>query len=247
MRYLLIVITCIISAIFISPKANATTWFPTELTCPLCSTKNTFQSIGSYGSYIYGWPSKYQLVYWPSTDPQVLYSCKHCTYTAFLFDFDSIPPNKKVELQTVLKSVSLQQQTNYFEIPMSERLEVAEKVYQVKGYSNEDWCNFYRVCGYHYEKENKPTQAKDSRVKAINYANKILADTNTIKRKYYTLILGSMNYFTSQYTLATEQLQQAIQLTFTNPKWSAKDNQSQNEYYNEIATDLLKKLAEEKQ
>ena len=48
-------------------SAFATTWFPKDFTCPIDGEKNTFQVIGSYGTYIYWWPEKYQWLFWPRT------------------------------------------------------------------------------------------------------------------------------------------------------------------------------------
>jgi len=69
----------------------ATTWTPSEVTCPICHTKNKFRTIMSYGSYVYGWPSKFQMVYWPSTDESSVYTCKECHLSAFMWDFEKIP------------------------------------------------------------------------------------------------------------------------------------------------------------
>src|SRR4029077_13749626 len=65
----------------------ATTWGPVEVECPVCHTKNTFNSWMSYGSYVYGWPSKFQNIYWPATDSNSLHTCKHCYLTLFMGDY----------------------------------------------------------------------------------------------------------------------------------------------------------------
>jgi hypothetical protein len=51
---------------------------------------------------------------------------------------------------------------------MAERLTVAEKVYEVKGQSNSEWCFFLQVMGYHLFQEGKPDLAKNSREKSFN-------------------------------------------------------------------------------
>jgi hypothetical protein len=55
-----------LSALFtalLSSSIFATTWFPKDFECPIDKEKNTFLVIGSYGSYIYSWESKYQWLF----------------------------------------------------------------------------------------------------------------------------------------------------------------------------------------
>ncbi len=108
----------------------ATTWAPMDVQCPVCHTKNSFNSIMSYGTYIYGWPSKFQNIFWPATDGSSLYTCKHCYFTAFLWDYDKLPAAKIAEVRRVLEGISLDAKyEQYTSIPMSKRLVIAEKVY----------------------------------------------------------------------------------------------------------------------
>ena len=79
-------------------NAFATTWFPKEVTCPVCGTVNQFQVPGSYGSYVFQEPSKLQYVFWPATTDKFLYTCKQCRLTAYMGDFEAIPPEKVGEL-----------------------------------------------------------------------------------------------------------------------------------------------------
>ena len=125
-----------------SPAAPlAITWSPKEFECPVCKTKNIFLVWGSYGSYIYEFPSKYQLVFWPYTDDAAWYSCKKCRLTIFMGDFDTIPAEKIAELRKTLEATTLPRQLErspkesmehppYLEIPMSAKLAVAERVYR---------------------------------------------------------------------------------------------------------------------
>lgn len=80
------------------------TWSPDEIECPVCQTKNIFMVVGSYGNYIYQFPSKYQLVFWPVTDSPSWYSCKKCRYTAFMGEFNEVPKDKIADLRNCLKA-----------------------------------------------------------------------------------------------------------------------------------------------
>lgn len=46
------------------------------------------QDWSSYGSYIYHFPSKYDLVFWPLTTDEWTWHCEHSGFTAFGRDFD---------------------------------------------------------------------------------------------------------------------------------------------------------------
>lgn len=62
---------------FFCISAFAITWFPQEFTCPIDKEKNTFQVVGSFGSYIYSYPSKYQFLFFPRTDSPTFLCAKN--------------------------------------------------------------------------------------------------------------------------------------------------------------------------
>ena len=138
-----------------------TTWFPKEFECPICKTKNIFMVWGSYGSYIYQWPSKYQLVFWPYTEAAAWYSCRKCRLTVFMGDFEKIPPEKIPDLRKALETTTLPPQPErsakdslekppYLDVPMPARLAVAETVYRTLGKTDDEfWNHFYLIVVYH--------------------------------------------------------------------------------------------------
>ncbi|MBW1811504.1 MAG: hypothetical protein JRJ87_25170, partial [Deltaproteobacteria bacterium] len=74
-----------------SASVIATTWGSKAVKCSLCGKETELEVIASYGSYIYRWPSKFQLLFWPRTTARFLYFCKHCHLTAYMGDFQKIP------------------------------------------------------------------------------------------------------------------------------------------------------------
>ena len=104
---------------------QATTWRPIEVQCPVCEEKNEFASIGSYGNYIYQWPSKFQYIYWPLTDAHVLYSCQKCYLTCYMWDFRRIPKDKIAKLKEILSMEKIDRKgiDSYRDIPMTTRLD----------------------------------------------------------------------------------------------------------------------------
>jgi uncharacterized protein (DUF2225 family) len=206
----------------------ATTWAPTEVQCPVCHTKNSFNSIMSYGTYIYGWPSKFQNIFWPATDGSSLYTCKHCYLTLFMWDYDKLPASKVEDVRHALQNVTVDPKyVKYTDIPMSNRLEIAEKVYSVLDKDDQFWSWFYRVQGYHFALEKNPEQAKAARVKALEYARKLLNDpSNAGKRKEILLTTGAMHHFLGDDPAARNNFQDALEASFEDPKLTAEQNKS---------------------
>lgn len=225
----------------LSFNINATTWFPAEHTCPVCKHKHEYQEIGSYGGYIYQWPSKYQYVYWPLTDFQSVYCCPKCYFSTFMWDFDSIPENKTDTITKFLATVKLDKEyNNYLDIPMTTRLEIAENIYKILGQDNEFWCKFYRVQGYHYGQRNKE-KAKISRLKSLDYARLILSDsTCSGQEKEIFFIIAAMNNYIGYKDSALIYLDKASLLTYKNKKWKEENVKGLDEYL----TDLIKQYKE---
>lgn len=223
-------------------NANATTWFPAEHTCPVCKHKHTYQDIGSYGGYIYQWPSKYQYIYWPLTDFPSVYCCPKCHFSTFMWDFDSIPQNKLDTLTKFLATVKLDKKyDDYLDIPMTTRLEIAKNVYKIMGKDNEFWCKFYRVMGYHYDEDNNKDKAKEYRLQSLEIAKGMLSDSLYFgQEKEIFLIIAAMNNFTGQKDSALVYLDKAGLLTYENKNW--KDTNVKR--FDEYLTDLIKQYKE---
>lgn len=224
--------------------AFATTWFSEEIACPLCGTKNSLYSIGSYGSYIYQWPSKYQLIFWPKTDPFVLWSCKKCNLTAYMWDFENIPSEKRDSLRAVLKEVKLSgKYERYSDIPMTERLDIAEKVYQVLGRNDLFWCEFYRVKAYHLDAAGKTDEAKAARLKALAIAEEMLnkKENQGIAKELY-LITGAMRYFTGDSEGAIKDFKKAQGLTYATEGMTEEEITNANEFFDALLAEYVEKI-----
>ncbi|MBL7903235.1 MAG: hypothetical protein JNK73_14650 [Bacteroidia bacterium] len=239
MKRTLIIFGVILSLTF---NISATTWFPAQHKCPVCKKKNIYQEIGSYGSYIYSWPSKYQYIYWPLTDLPSVYSCINCHFSSYLWDFDNIPKNKIDTLKKFLTQTKLDKKyKDYLDIPMTRRLEIAESVYKILGRDTQFWCEFYRVIGYHYDQVKDSIKAKEARLKAIDLARFILLDSMYIGQEKENLyIIAAMNNFTGHKDSALIYLDKASSLTYSNLKWEKKDVDNHDEYL----TDLIKQYKE---
>lgn len=219
----------------------ATTWVETEVACPVCQTKNKFRDIMSYGSYIYNWPSKYQFIFWPRTDANVLYTCRKCYLSLFMWDFRKFPADKTAEVQGALAGISLSgSYESYNRIPMSERLAIAEKIYAKLDRDHDFWCDFYRVQGYHLAHEKKSTEADAARRRALELAELMMSDAKRQgSRKELLYIAGAMRHFLNDDPGAVKDLEQGLQLTFNNPSLTAAQNNNANANLNRMLQEYL--------
>ena len=222
----------------------ATTWAEKEFVCPVCKTKNTFGVIMSYGSYIYGWPSKYQYIYWPLTDSHVLYSCKKCYLSLLMWDFDKTPQDKLQEVQNALKGVEIKGDYNrYTDIPMSKRLEAAEKVYAALQKDDDFWLEFYRVKGYHYAAEKDQAKADEARKKALDLATRMLNEKEpaTAKKELW-LISGAMKHFLDDDKGALADLNTALGTKYENKKLDKEKNENGEANLSALVKDYIEKI-----
>jgi hypothetical protein len=230
--------------------AAVTTWFPQEFTCPVCKTKNTFLVVGSYGSYIYQWPSKFELIFWPLTDSPTVYTCKKCHVSTLMWDFEGLPKEKHEELRKRLESFKLDysgerseyyKEAEYLRIPSTQRLLAAEQTYQVLGRDDEFWCEFYRALGHHYEGEKKQTQADEARRKALSIAERMLADkARAGEHKELLFITGAMRHFLKDDPGALKDFREAEGLKYESGKMGPEKSKN----YDGYLSDLLRQYFE---
>jgi tetratricopeptide (TPR) repeat protein len=144
----------------LSVSALATTWAPAEKIDPITGQKIKVKEIMSYGSYIYNWPSKYHLVFWPLTDQNFIWFSDESGYAAFGNDFEKLNKEQKDQLAGWLK-----ENYNPANQPVThiEKLHWLEKVYAQRNMDDDFWCRFYRLMAYTYQ---------DDEMKSIQYVKK---------------------------------------------------------------------------
>jgi len=216
----------------------AVTTVPVKVKCPVCGVVNDFYDYASWGSYVYQWPSKFQMVFWPHTYPTSLYICKHCHFAAWMWDFKDLKPEKIGAVRAALTDiVSVPNTEKYLEVPMSIRLSIAERVYQKLDKDDEFWGIFYRVQGYHLAREHKADEAQRARVKAQQFLAKLSAEPNLrAVRKEHLVSLAAMQHFAGDDQAALASLDQAAKETY-----SQGENASG---FNEYLTALIKEYRE---
>jgi len=228
----------------LASQARATTWGDKDIVCPICETTNKFKVVMSYGTYIYQWPSKYQYIFWPLTDSPVLYSCKKCHLTAFMWDYEQISKERLPAVQAALRGVTLSgSEREYTKIPMSQRLQIAEKVYSVLERDDSFWCQFYRVLGYHLEEEKQQSAADEARTKALGIAEKMIANegkAGTLKE--LLLISGAMRHFLKDDAGALKDFKRAQELKYENSKIEQKASDNIDAYLTALLADYIERI-----
>ncbi len=228
----------------VAAVASATTWAPEDVACPLCGTTNEFQAVMSYGTYIYNWPSKFELIFWPDTESEVLYSCRECKYTCFMYDFDDPPPEKLDALREAAAETEFAADYGtYTDIPMTARLAAAEEIYLVLERGDDFWCRFYRIAGYHAAAAGLTEEAAAARGEALAIAEVLMEDeARAGERKEFLLITGAMRYFRGDEAGARADFEAALALTYDNPEFEAERNEGYDGYLTGLLEEYVAKV-----
>ena len=221
----------------VSIAVLATTWASKDMQCPLCKKSTQMEVIASYGSYIYNWPSKHQLIFWPSTTGYGTYFCEHCHLAMFMGDFQDLAKASKEKQAAVKKAIAplkkKQPDERYYQIPMTYRLTIAEAAYKQLDKNDAFWCRFYRIKGYHFAGEGDAQGAKVARLKALELAEKMIGENVSEP--------PMKEYFTGQKdkALATFKLVKETPIK-TSKTMSAEHAKNATEYLDSLAADTLK-------
>ncbi|HSF15069.1 MAG TPA: hypothetical protein VLK65_05915 [Vicinamibacteria bacterium] len=199
--------------LLVPPMAQATTWVDVEVTCPVCGATNIFQVPASYGTYVFQDRSRFQYVFWPATTEKFLYTCRKCHLTAYMADFEAIPGEKVGALASMLEreGAIAGDVLPYYTIPLTVRLPIAEKVYEVLGRDDEFWCEFRRIQGYHLELAGLESEAMAARRAALETSKRLP------RTKQNQFILASLKYFTGDVSGADSDLREAETLRDESP------------------------------
>jgi hypothetical protein len=231
---------------FLVQVARAVTHTPVEVVCPICQTKNTLQTWMSWETYVYLWPSRFQMTFFPYTDPISVYHCTRCHFSAFEWDFADPPEEKRAAIQEVLRSVRCSSHSDeYLKMPASDRLAIAEKVYRLLDKDEEFWCHFQRVKGYHLQEEGRKAEASAERRQALDVAQRMLGRPDLESRRKETLVvIAAMHHYLGSDPEALRALREASSLTYSNPQAKAEENEGCDAYLSRLIEDYIKAIQE---
>jgi hypothetical protein len=206
------VITCIISG-----ECWGTTVGNWNTLCPVCEKEITVLRVGSFGSYIFEWESKYDLIYFPYDDPEFIWMCAHCGYAQAAKDFDDLSRKEKRKLKDFLSTrwepaspndISIESPNDFSVIET--RLNQAILVNKFLEKDDDFWAWFNRVLIFHYRKIN-PDKAKNFATVEIELLKKNKGQFQApAKNRAY--LLGEYNRLIGKNELARKHFYKALKV-----------------------------------
>jgi len=152
----------VVGALCAAHDARATTWFDTAVTDPLAPEATcTVHEWGSYGSYVYGWPSKYDQVFWPYTDDKAIWYCGTSGFAAFVHDFELTP----VESERI--AAFLKEHPAPGDAGSASRLKWLEAIYALRDKEPDFRLFLLRLFAYRYEELGDIELANSYRARAL--------------------------------------------------------------------------------
>lgn len=146
--------------------AGATTWGANDVDDPIQpGTTCHVQSPRSSGSYIYGYPSKWDQVFWPVTEAAGIWFCPGSGFTALIGDFDGMSDAEKTAIREWL---GRRYDVAAGETDLRKRLELLEGIYAVRDKDAQFRNLLLRVLAYwHDAKFDDPAGANAYRLRAL--------------------------------------------------------------------------------
>ena len=228
----------ILVPLFITVTVYATTWAPSEKTDPLTGEKVAAHEIASYGSYIFQWPSKYDLVFWPLTDQNWICLNAKNGYGAFNDDFEKLTDGEKKVLSTWLKA---NHKPSDAPKTHEEKLAWLERVYGQRTMDDAFWSRFYRLMAYMH-RENKVKSLAYVK-KAMPLLNKKLeTDPKGIERIEVLFLLGEYHLRLGETAKTKEYFAQV-----KSAKYTDEDGKEQvgHPYFLELVTQREKQMLDD--
>jgi len=226
--------------------ALATTWADSETDCPVCRKKVEVMEVASFGSYIYRWPSRLQMIFWPATDGLSFWFCKHCHAAWMMGDLRDLGQAKRDKIEKALAPLRKPQpDVPYNQVPLDYRLAMARAVYGQLDENEFFWSHFHRVRGYHLEGLGQKDAARAARTEALAITEKALAgELDQAQRKELLLVKGAMQYLTGKPDDARETLKTARAAPVEqSTNLSAEKAANIAEFLDEVIDDLVQHVA----
>lgn len=122
--------------------SKAITMLPAKLPDPLKAGSECHGlQVMSWGSYIYSYPSKYDLVFFPYTNPNLLWKCPASGYVGFESDVETLPEAEKYRIAEYLAA----NPTDVFKLADTAMLDRLEAIYRLRDKDQAFWEHFYRL------------------------------------------------------------------------------------------------------
>jgi hypothetical protein len=162
-------------------------------------------------------------------------------------DFKGISKSKLPALKKILQAVNLPKADKYTDIPMSQRLYVAEKVYSELVRDDEFWSHFHRVMGFHLEEEKKQKESDEARKKALVIVERMLTTKeNEGIRKELLFISGAMRFFLRDSGGALKDFNEASGLKYQSKSLKPEASENVDKFLSSLLEEYIKIINENK-
>jgi hypothetical protein len=242
------IILILLSLILFTNYLHATTWGSKSIECPICGESDTYKVINSYGSYIYDWPTKFQMIFWPKTDQMSHYTCEECGFSCFMSDFIKFDTLYKSNVKEMLdKEKPKLDFSDYTDYPILKRLDREEKCYKLMNKDSYFWCEFYRVKAYFNDIEKDTLNARRYRMKALGLAEQMLeSEKNSAIAKELLFIIASMYYYTGNYKEAEDNIKASKILVYKGIDMNPENASALNGYLINLTEELMMMIDQKK-
>jgi len=185
MRNIRFLIAALASAVVLTQPAGATTWGESTVRDPVSGKTIKVQEPMSSGSYIYSWPGKEDLVFWPMTVDQWLWFNPKSGYGAFGDDFEKLEGEA---LERVKGWLAAHYDKRKPPANRAASLAWLEQIYAQRGMDEDFWCYFYRLMAFELS-ENDPARSLEYVRKALPLLERQLANPKSDDSRAGTLYL----------------------------------------------------------
>jgi hypothetical protein len=155
---------CLLATLAGPAPVSATSWARSTIADPIVEDAECLISRpASYGSYVYGYPSKYDQVFWPVTEESGIWFCQKSGFTAFMSDFHNIDDAQRTAIAAYLATAYRAGEA----VPRKRKLELLEGCYALRALSTEKKLQVLRALAYQYEELGDQAAADSRRRSAL--------------------------------------------------------------------------------
>ncbi|MCJ7543005.1 MAG: hypothetical protein MUP47_00305 [Phycisphaerae bacterium] len=160
-----------------------------RVSCPICGQEVTLERWISFGSYMFDWPDKYDLVYRPQTREGFIACCARCGYAQTAPEFLEISAEQVARLKAAEFMRQWQPSDPNTKVPFLTRLERVIKTNEILGGDPGFWAWFNRIVIYHYRSLD-PAKARQVAEQEIAILKKGTEESDKLLKKQRLYLLG---------------------------------------------------------
>lgn len=125
----------------------------------------------SFGSYVFQAPSRYDLVFWPLTDPEMIWFCPDSGFAALVGDVEDLTEAEKAGIRATLAG---SYRRGSGEVPVFDRLFLVQQSYSVRRKGASFNVLLLRALAFMYEEAGYASWAKVLRAEALESIRRAL-------------------------------------------------------------------------